>query len=88
MHIQLNPVGNMKLLSPIEVDQLQQSASSKLYNLYRNCSLAVLNAGSHTDDAEAIYEKFQDFHIQVLRRERGVKIALENPPEHAFVDGK
>ena len=88
MHIQLNPVGNMKLLSPIEVDQLQQSASSKLYNLYRNCSLAVLNAGSHTDDAEAIYQQFQDFHIQVLRRERGVKIALENPPEHAFVDGK
>ncbi len=88
MHIQLNPVGNMKLLSPIEVDQLQQSASSKLYNLYRNCSLAVLNAGSHTDDAEAIYKQFQDFHIQVLRRERGVKIALENPPEHAFVDGK
>ncbi len=88
MHIQLNPVGNMNLLSPIEVEQLQQSATSALYNLYRNCSLAVLNAGSHTDDAEVIYQQFQDFHIQVLRRERGVKIALENPPEHAFVDGK
>lgn len=88
MHIQLDPVGNMKLLSPVEVGQLQQSASSKLYNLYRNCSLAVLNSGSHTDDAEAIYQQFQNFHIQVLRRERGVKIALENPPEHALVDGK
>ncbi|MEW6992443.1 nucleotide 5'-monophosphate nucleosidase PpnN [Colwelliaceae bacterium 6441] len=88
MHIQLNPVGNMKLLSPVEVEQLQQSASSKLYKLYRNCSLAVLNSGSHTDDAEAIYQQFQNFHIQVLRRERGVKIALENPPEFAFVDGK
>jgi predicted Rossmann-fold nucleotide-binding protein len=88
MQILLNPVGNMNLLSPVEVDQLQQSATSTLYNLYRNCSLAVLNAGSHTDDAEAIYSQFQDFNIQVLRRERGVKIALENPPEHAFVDGK
>lgn len=88
MHVQLNPVGNMNLLSPVEVEQLQQSATSQLYNLYRNCSLAVLNAGSHTDDAEAIYKQFQDFHIQVLRRERGVKIALEKPPEHAFVDGK
>jgi len=88
MHTQLNPVGNMNLLSPIEVEQLQQSATSKLYNLYRNCSLAVLNAGSHTDDAEEIYQQFQDFHIQVLRRERGVKIALENAPLHAFVDGK
>jgi len=88
MHTQLNPVGNMNLLSPIEVEQLQSTATSGLYELYRNCSLAVLNAGSHTDDAEAIYQQFQDFHIQVLRRERGVKIALENPPEHAFVDGK
>ncbi len=88
MHVQLNPVGNMKLLSPIEVDHLQQSATSQLYQLYRNCSLAVLNAGSHTDDAEEIYQQYQDFHIQVLRRERGVKIALENPPQHAFVDGK
>ena len=88
MHIQLNPVGKMNLLSPIEVEQLQQSATSPLYKLYRNCSLAVLNAGSHTDDAEQIYQQFQDFQIQVLRRERGVKIALDNPPEHAFVDGK
>jgi len=88
MHTQLNPVGNMNLLSQIEVDQLQQSATSDLYNLYRNCSLAVLNAGSHTDDAEEIYQQYQDFNIQVLRRERGVKIDLHNPPTHAFVDGK
>jgi predicted Rossmann-fold nucleotide-binding protein len=87
MHVQLDPVGNMRLLSQIEVDQLQQSATSELYNLYRNCSLAVLNAGSHTDDAEEIYSQFTDFHIQVLQRERGVKLDLVNPPLHAFVDG-
>jgi predicted Rossmann-fold nucleotide-binding protein len=88
MHTQLNPVGNMNLLSQVEVDQLQQSATSDLYNLYRNCSLAVLNAGSHTDDAEQIYQQYTDFQIQVLRRERGVKLDLQNPPLHAFVDGK
>jgi predicted Rossmann-fold nucleotide-binding protein len=87
MHTQINPVGNMNLLSQAEVDHLQQSATSKLYNLYRNCSLAVLNAGSNTDNAEDIYQQFLDFQIQVLRRERGVKLALDNPPEHAFVDG-
>jgi predicted Rossmann-fold nucleotide-binding protein len=78
----------MNLLTQSEIEQLQQSATSKIYQLYRNCSLAVLNAGSHTDDAEEIYQKFQDFEIQVLRRERGVKLALTNPPVHAFVDGK
>jgi predicted Rossmann-fold nucleotide-binding protein len=87
MHTQINPVGKMNLLSQAEVDHLQQSATSELYNLFRNCSLAVLNAGSHTDNAEDIYQQFQDFQIQVLRRERGVKLALDNPPKHAFVDG-
>ncbi|MFT5636967.1 MAG: putative Rossmann-fold nucleotide-binding protein [Cognaticolwellia sp.] len=87
MHTQVNPVGKMNLLSQAEVDHLQQSATSELYNLYRNCSLAVLNAGSHTDNAEDIYQQFLDFQIQVLRRERGVKLALDNPPEHVFVDG-
>lgn len=87
MHTQLDPVGNMKLLSPMEVDKLQQSATSDLYNLYRNCSLAVLNAGSHTDNAEEIYQLSPDFQIKVRRRERGVKLELQNPPEHAFVDG-
>jgi len=88
MHTQINPVGNMNLLSQAEVDQLQQSVSSTLYTLYRNCSLAVLNAGSNTDDAEEIYQKYLSFEIQVLRRERGVKIDLKNPPTHAFVDDK
>jgi hypothetical protein len=88
MRTQINPVGNMNLLSQREVDQLQQSASSALFNLYRNCSLAVLNAGSNTDDAEEIYKEYQSFQIEVLRRERGVKIELTNPPTHAFVDDK
>lgn len=88
MQIELNPVGNMCLLSPLEVGQLQHTANSELYQLYRNCSLAVLNVGSTTDDAEAIYEKYKDFDIQVLKRERGVKMRLINPPHHAFVDGK
>lgn len=88
MQVELNPVGNMCLLSPLEVDLLQHSANSELYQLYRNCSLAVLNVGSDTDDAEAIYKLYSDFDIQVLKRERGVKLRLINPPSHAFVDGK
>lgn len=78
----------MNLLSQAEVDQLQHPASNALYTLYRNCSLAVLNAGSNTDDAEEIYSKYLTFDINLLRRERGVKIELSNPPLDAFVDDK
>ena len=84
----INPVGSMALLSQIEVNQLQESVSSEIYQLFRNCSLAVLNSGSHTDSSKEILEKYKDFKINVLHQERGVKIELENPPEEAFIDGE
>ena len=88
MQVQINPIGNMNLLSQLEIEQLHQSAKQEIHTIYRNCSLAVLNAGSHTDNAEAIFEKYQNFAIEVIRRERGIKIDLTNPPQDAFVDGK
>lgn len=88
MQIQINPIDNMNLLSRIEVEQLHQSSKYELHQIYRSCSLAVLNAGSHTDNAEEILTKYKDFEIDVSRRERGLKIVLTNPPEEAFVDGK
>ncbi len=88
MHIQINPVGNMNLLSQLEVSRLQHNATCCVHTLFRNCVLAVLNAGCATDDAEAIYQRYSDFSIQVLRLERGIKLDLQNPPHEAFVDGK
>ncbi|GAB3022010.1 nucleotide 5'-monophosphate nucleosidase PpnN [Bowmanella dokdonensis] len=86
--IQLNPIGAMSLLSQLEVDRLKKSTSSELYRLFRNCSLAVLNSGAHEDNYENIFSPYEDFEINLLRRERGVKIELVNPPALAFVDGK
>ncbi|QUI68292.1 nucleotide 5'-monophosphate nucleosidase PpnN [Pseudoalteromonas sp. M8] len=88
MQVELNPTGVLNLLSRLEVDLLQQSTTSERYRLFRNCALAVLNVGSHTDSSSEIYDKYEDFDIQLLARERGIKIALSNPPESAFVDGQ
>ncbi|EPH6926336.1 nucleotide 5'-monophosphate nucleosidase PpnN, partial [Providencia stuartii] len=79
---------SMDLLSQLEVDMLKRTASSHLYRLFRNCSLAVLNSGSLTDNSKDLLDKYTDFDINVLRRERGVKLELINPPQDAFVDGK
>ncbi|CAG8998510.1 MAG: Pyrimidine/purine nucleotide 5'-monophosphate nucleosidase [Candidatus Celerinatantimonas neptuna] len=84
----VNPVGSMNLLSQLEVDQLTKTASSDLYQLYRNCSLAVLNSGVQTDSSRDILLRCSDFDINVLSRERGVKLELINPPEKAFVDSE
>ncbi len=84
----VSPLGSMDMLSQLEVDMLKRTASSDLYQLFRNCSLAVLNSGSLTDNSKELLSRFENFEINVLRRERGVKLELINPPEDAFVDGR
>ena len=86
--VQLNPVGWMSQLSQIEVARLQDTTNSALYDMFRNCCLAVLNSGVDEDDYEVLFAPFNDFDIRLIRRERGVKIELINPPEVAFVDDK
>jgi predicted Rossmann-fold nucleotide-binding protein len=89
MHsIQLNPIGSMSQLSQLEVDSLSKSANGELYQVFRNCCLAVLYSGAEIDNCENIFEAHHDFDIKLISRERGVKIELINPPPQAFVDGK
>ena len=88
MITQISPLGSMDLLSQLEVDMLKRTVSSDIYQLFRNCSLAVLNTGSQTDNSHELLSRFEDFEINVLRRERGVKLELINPPKDAFVDGR
>lgn len=88
MHVQLNPTGTMDLLSQLEVDALKQHSNSEVFQLFRNCCLAVLNVGSHTDSSAEIYDLYQDFAVNLIARERGIKIELFNPPTSAFVDGE
>lgn len=78
----------MDMLSQLEVDMLKRTASSDLYQLFRNCSLAVLNSGSLTDNSKELLSRFENFDINVLRRERGVKLELINPPEEALSMGE
>ncbi len=72
----ISPLGSMDMLSQLEVDMLKRTASSDLYQLFRNCSLAVLNSGSLTDNSKELLSRFENFDINVLRRERGVKLEL------------
>ena len=88
MQVLLNPLDGMNLLSQIEVQQLQKSSNSNLYQLFRNCALAVLNVNHTTDVSYEVYDQYKDFEINLLSRERGIKIELINPPQQAFVDGQ
>ncbi|WP_421133803.1 nucleotide 5'-monophosphate nucleosidase PpnN [Alteromonas sp. A079] len=86
--VQLNPVGWMSQLSQMEVTRLQDAANGQLFQMFKNCCLAVLNSGVDEDDFEVLFAPYEDFDVKLVRRERGVKIELINPPEVAFVDDK
>ncbi len=86
--VQLNPMGWMSQLSQAEVARLQDASDSELFTMFRNCSLAVLNSGVDEDNFEALFAPYESFDIRLVRRERGVKIELINPPEVAFVDDR
>ena len=81
------PVGSMALLTKNEADAFSLSGKGELYELYRNCSLAVLNSGNITDNSADLLENSKDFEINIIRNERGLKLELVNPPESAIVDG-
>lgn len=83
----VSPLGSMDMLSQLEVDMLKRTASSDLYQLFRNCSLAVLNSGSLTDNSKELLSRFENFDINVLRRERGVKLELINPRKRPSLTG-
>jgi predicted Rossmann-fold nucleotide-binding protein len=84
----LYPAGILNTLSRHEVERLHDASRGDLAELVRRCSLAVLNSGSESDDAEALIEQFKDFRIEVQQVNRGLRLELFNAPGAAFVDGK
>lgn len=82
------PKGSMDLISHTESAILKKTAKGDLYPLFRNCTLAVLNTGSQTDDPHVLFNKYKDYDIELIRTERGIKLRLYNPPQDVFVDGK
>lgn len=84
----VTPLESLNALSPYEVEKLRDASQGGLYNLFRQCSLAVLNSGSDLDSTKLVLEKFRDFDIQVSHKHRGVQLELVNAPATAFVNGE
>jgi predicted Rossmann-fold nucleotide-binding protein len=86
--IQISPEGRLEVLSKAEVQKLLDKSQSGLHAVFRNCSLAVLNSGSNIDDGKELLERYRSFDINIIQRERGIKLDIKGAPPQAFVDGK
>jgi predicted Rossmann-fold nucleotide-binding protein len=84
----ISPEGRLEVLSKAEVAKLLDSGKGGLYQIFRNCALAVLNCGSSIDDGKELLERYKSFEINIVQRERGIKLEIKGAPAIAFVDGK
>lgn len=84
----VTPRGSLENLSQAEVTQLLDRGQGGLYPLFRRCALAILNAGSHSDDPTELFDKYKDFEIRIVEQSWGVKLEMKSAPAVAFVDGQ
>jgi pyrimidine/purine-5'-nucleotide nucleosidase len=86
----VGPRGSLENLSQSEIDKLLDAGQAGLYPLFRRCALAVLNsgAGTTTDNAKEIFDRYRDFDLRIVRQAWGVKLEMRNAPASAFVDGQ
>jgi pyrimidine/purine-5'-nucleotide nucleosidase len=88
VNARVTPRGSLENLSQAEMAQLLDRGQGGLYPLFRRCALAVLNSGSHNDDAAELFEKYRDFEIKIVHQSWGVRLEMKNAPAVAFVDGQ
>jgi len=84
----ISPKGQLQTLSQFEVGRILKTSQTELARTFRNCSLAVLNSGSALDDGKELLARYPDFSIEVIQRQRGIKLSLKSAPAIAFVDGE
>jgi predicted Rossmann-fold nucleotide-binding protein len=82
------PEGRLEVLSRLEVNKLLDTSRGGLHQLFRNCSLAVLNCGNELDDGKELLERYRAFDIRVVPEERGIQLEVKGAPATAFVDGR
>ncbi len=82
----IRPAGRMQVLSYKEAYQLCDDSNSGLNEVFRRCTLAVLNTGIKEDDPEVMLSANQNYKVKVQVKGRGIQLEFDNPPEYAFVD--
>jgi len=84
----ISPRGQLESLSQFEVKRILDTSHGALAQVFRNCALAVLNCGSAIDDGIELLARYPEFSIEVIQRQRGIKLSLKSAPSIAFVDGQ
>lgn len=86
-HAIVRPSRSLNLLSQREIAGLLRSEDN-VFELFRQCALAVLNTGNEQDNAAQILDTHADFSITIIPESRGIKLEVRNAPASAFVGNR
>lgn len=84
----IRPLGSLEMLSREEINQLHWNSQGGCYELFRQCTLAILNTSSTFDNAKLNLERYSDFAVRIHPQARGIALELQHAPADAFVDGQ
>lgn len=84
----VSPPKRMQTLSRDELTKICDARYSSQFAIFRQCALAVLNCGSNEDQGDKVLDTYKDFRIELLQREKGIKLQLYQAPADAFVNGE
>lgn len=82
------PEATLAVLSQREVNTLCNRSNAALRALFRRCALAVLSAGTESDDARTLFDRYEDFDVELVQEDRGLRLNLRCAPACAFVAGE
>ena len=84
----ITPDPESNILSQDEVRRVRDTSTTGIKVLFKKCALAVLNSLELTDDIRIVQRQLEHFDINVLQRDRGIKLEIINAPSQAFIDGE
>ena len=78
----LRPINYLNLLSRREIEGILDT-HTVVFEMFKECALAVLNTGNDGDDGAALLATNRDFEIEVHCQPRGIKLSVRKaPPPH------
>ena len=82
------PNNDDNILSHLEISRMRESSKTDLKLLFKKCALAVLTSLEHNDDIRVVNAMLDKFDIEVIQRDRGLKLRITNAPAAAFVENE
>ena len=76
----VGPRGSLENLSQAEIDKLLDTSAGACTRCSATARWRCSTAGSDTDNAKEIFERYRDFEVQIVRHAWGIKLQIANAP--------